>query len=76
MATIKKRGDSYRFTVSLGDDINGKQLRKTMTWTPPEGMAPKKAENEAQRQAVLFEEKCRSGQVLDGGMKFADFSEK
>ncbi len=76
MATVKKRGDSYRFTVSCGYDINGKQIRKTTTWTPPEGMTARKAEKEARRQAVLFEEKCRSGQILDGIMKFADFSEK
>ncbi len=76
MATVKKRGDSYRFTVSCGYDINNRQIRESMTWTPPEGMTPKKTEKEAQRQAVLFEEKCRSGQVLDGGMRFSDFSEK
>ncbi len=76
MATVKKRGDSYRFTVSCGYDINGKQIRKTTTWTPPEGMTAQKAEREAQRQAVLFEEKCRSGQVLDGSIRFADFAER
>ncbi len=47
-----------------------------MTWTPPKGMTPKKAEKKAQRQAVLFEEKCRSGQVLDGSIRFADFAER
>lgn len=32
-----KKGDvtSYRIKVSMGYDINGKQLSKTMTWTPP-----------------------------------------
>jgi len=76
MATIQKRGTSYRFTVSCGYDINGKQIRKTMTWTPPEGMTTRKAEREAQHQAALFEEKCRSGQVLDGSIKFAAFVEQ
>ncbi len=76
MATIQKRGNSFRFVVSCGYDINGKQYRETTTWTPPEGMTARKAEREAQRQAVLFEEKCRSGQILDGSIKFADFAER
>lgn len=31
MATIKKRGGSYKITVSMGYDINGKQIREHMT---------------------------------------------
>ena len=76
MSTITKRGNSFRITVSLGYDLNGKQLRRTMTWVPPEGMTAKQIQKEANRQAVLFEEKCRTGQVLDGNIKFADFAEK
>ena len=34
MAHIEKRGDSYRFTVSAGYDLNGKQIKKFMTWKP------------------------------------------
>lgn len=76
MATITKRGNSYRITVSCGYDLNGKQLRRTMTWMPPDGMTAKQIQKEANRQAVLFEEKCRTGQVLDGSIRFADFAEK
>ena len=76
MATITKRGNSYRITVSCGYDLNGKQLRRTTTWVPPDGMTAKQIQKEANRQAVLFEEKCRTGQVLDGNIKFADFAEK
>lgn len=32
MATIEKRGESYRIIVSNGYDINGKQIREKMTW--------------------------------------------
>ncbi len=39
-------------------------------------MTARNAEKKAQRQAVLFEEKCRSGQVLDGSVRFADFAER
>ena len=76
MATIQKRGDTYRITVSCGYDLNGKQIRRTMTWTPEPGMTRRQTEKELGRQAVLFEERCRTGQVLDGNIKFADFAER
>ena len=76
MATIKQRGDSYKITVSCGYDLNGKQIRRHLTWTPEPGMTKRQMQKELDRQAVLFEEKCRNGQVLDGNIKFADFAEK
>lgn len=76
MATIQKRGDTYRITVSCGYNLNGKQIRRTMTWTPEPGMTRRQTEKELDRQAVLFEERCRTGQVLDGNIKFADFAER
>ena len=76
MATIQKRGDTYRITVSCGYDLNGKQIRRTMTWTPEPGTTRRQTEKELDRQAVLFEERCRTGQVLDGNIKFADFAER
>lgn len=75
MANITKRGSSYLFRVSCGFDGNGKRLMKSQTWTPPPNLTPKQAEKEAQRQAVLFEEKCRTGQYLDSNIRFADFAE-
>lgn len=76
MATIKQRGDSYKITVSCGYDMNGKQIRRHLTWTPEPGMTKRQMQKELDRQAVLFEEKCRNGQVLDGNIKFAEFAEK
>ncbi len=76
MATIKQRGNSYKITVSCGYDLNGKQIRRHLTWTPEPGMTKRQLQKELDRQAVLFEEKCRNGQVLDGNMKFAEFAEK
>ena len=69
MATIQKRGTSYKITVSSGYDLSGKQIRHTMTWSPPDGMTKKQIQKEVNRQAVLFEEKVRTGQVLDGNIK-------
>lgn len=76
MATITKRNGTYRIRVSCGYDLTGKQIMKSTTWSPLHGMTPKQEEKEAQRQAFLFEEKCRSGQVLDSNIKFAEFTEK
>lgn len=74
MATIRKRNNSYQITVSCGYDITGKQIRQTMTYTPEKGMTAKQIEKEIQRQAVLFEEQCAKGLVMDGRIKFADFA--
>lgn len=75
MATHEKRGDTYKICVSLGYDLTGKQIRKRMTWTPDQGMTPKQETKELERQKVLFEERCRTGQVLESDIKFAEFAE-
>ncbi len=76
MAAIKKRGSTYKISVSCGYDINGKQIRHHMTWIPTPDMTARQIEKELNRQAILFEEQCRNGQVLDGNIKFIDFAEK
>lgn len=76
MATIEKRGKSYKIIVSSGYDINGKQLRERMTWSPSAGMTPKQIEKELTRQAMLFEEQIQSGTKQDSRIKFKDFSDK
>ncbi len=76
MATTQKRGDGYKITVSCGYDIDGKQIRRTKTWKPDAGMTERQIKKELERQAVLFEEKCKTGQVLDGNIRFADFAEQ
>jgi len=75
MATIEKRGNSYRITVSCGYNVQGKQIRPKITWSPAPGMTPKQIEKELKRQMVLFDEKCRTGNYVDGSMKFAEFVE-
>lgn len=76
MATVTQRGESYKITVSCGYDMTGKQIRKHITWNPAPGITAKQIEKELERQKVLFEEKCRTGQVLDGSISFSDFAEK
>lgn len=55
----------------------GKQVRRTMTYTPEPGMTAKQIEKEVQRQAILFEEKCKTGQAAESGcMKLSEFIEQ
>lgn len=76
MPTIQKRGDTYRIRVSAGYDSSGKQLMKSMTWKPAPGMTEKQIQKELDRQAVLFEEKVKTGQYMEGNVKFQDFAER
>jgi integrase len=81
MASAKKidgkKGVSYKLIASVGYDGNGKQIRRFMTWRPPEGMPPKSAEKEAARQALLFETMVKNGGVTyDGNTRFSDYAEK
>lgn len=80
MATHKARkhkdgATAYEIRVSLGRDINGKQIMKYHTWKPELGMTARQIDKALEREKVLFEEKCRSGYVLDNSTKFADFAD-
>lgn len=53
---------SYRIRVARGYDSEGNKLKPyEMTWKPSPSMTAKQAEKEAQRQALLFEEQCKTG---------------
>lgn len=75
MATIQKRGNTYKITVSCGYDMSGRQIRKTTTWQPEETLTARQLEKELNRQATLFEEKCKSGNFISSNIKFAEFLE-
>jgi integrase len=76
MATIQKRGNNYRIRVSAGYDSTDKQIIKSFTWSPTAGMTAKQIEKELNRVTVEFETRVKSGQYLDGNIKFCDFAEK
>lgn len=76
MATITKRNGSYRITVSCGYDVSGNQIRQSMTWTPPLNMTEKQIKKELSRQATLFEEGVKTGQFMNGHIKFEAFAEQ
>ena len=75
MATIQKRNNSYSIRVSCGYDTRGKQIIRSMTWKPEEGMTPKQIEKELKRQTVLFEESCMKG-FQTKAIKFEAFAEE
>ena len=75
MASVEKRKNGYKITVSLGLDVHGKQIKKSKVWKPAPGMKDRQIEEALNREAVLFEEACRNGQILKGDIKFCDFLE-
>lgn len=73
MAYIQKRKDSYLITVSCGLDVNGKQVKQHLTYKPT-ATTEKAIEKEVQKQATLFEEKCKQGQKVTANVKFEKFA--
>jgi len=76
MATVTKRGDTYRIRVSVGYDAAGRQIVRSKTWKPAPGMTEKQIQKELERQKVLFEERIQSGQYLDATVKLSEFIDK
>ena len=73
MPSKRKRGNAYELRASCGFNAKGKRIMKTRTWKPPYGMTEAQAEKEATRQAFLFEEEIRRGEVLDQSTRMEDF---
>ena len=72
MASIEKRhtkkGDTYRFKVSLGYDSTGKQrFVRSDTIKFDSGMTQKQIEKELKRQSVLFEEQVKNENTNNNG---------
>lgn len=66
MASIQKRGDSYRIVVSMGYDVNHKKLVEITTFTPDKNLTPKKRQKAVEDFAYEFEKKCRNHERLEG----------
>lgn len=75
MATITKRGGTYRIKVSCRYSADGRQITRSMTWQPAPGTTKRQEEKELNRQATLFEERVKTGQFIGSNIKFADFVE-
>lgn len=75
MATIRKRvsksGElSFLIRVSLGYDNKNKQLVRSMTYKPDANMTEHQAVIEANRQAILFESKIKTGNLKATRIRF------
>lgn len=75
MPSIEKRGDTYRIMVSLGYDMEGKQIRKNTTFKPPKNVTEGKAEKLATAFAYEFEKKCMGMTNFNENMRFAELCE-
>lgn len=73
---IIQRGKSYTFTVAMGMDVNKKQIRKTTTWTPPEGLTEKKADKLAKEEYLNFKNRCKGLSAFNENMRFKDLVEE
>lgn len=70
LANISSRKDkdgniiSYQIRVFRGRNASGKRLKDyIMTWKPSPDMTKRQIEKELTRQATLFEENCKSGNI-------------
>ena len=66
---------SYRIIVSDGMDLDGKQIRRIMTWSPAPNMSPRQIEKELNAVAAKFEEQIEYGYQLDAQQTLADYIE-
>ncbi len=75
MPSVKKRGDTYRIMVSQGYDIYGKQIRKTTSYKPPEGVTEGKAEKLAMAYAFEFEKRCQGMVNMNENIRFSELAQ-
>lgn len=79
MASIERRngkdGTTYKITVSVGRDINGKQKRHYMTWKPEPGLTARQIEKKVKQVAVEFEKEIEYGFQADNRQTFAEYAE-
>ena len=76
MATVRKRGNSYTIRAYDGYDSNGRQIERSMTWTPPEGMSETRIQKELERVKIHFEDNIKNGIYANKRIKFSDFAQK
>jgi len=65
---------TFSIRVSDGYGADGRQRKKSLTWTSPPGMGESKARKEAEKEAVRFGDAVKAGTVFDSRVKFEDFA--
>lgn len=78
MANIRKiegkNGISYKITVTRGRDLEGKQIRHYMTWTPPHKMTERQMQKAVEVAAMEFETSIALGYQVDNRQTFAEYA--
>lgn len=78
MANIRKiegkNGISYKITVTRGRDLEGKQIRRYMTWTPPHKMTERQMQKAVELAAMEFEKAVTLGYQVDNRQTFAEYA--
>ena len=81
MANIQERRNkdgkliSFSIRVHRGRDSSGKQLKPfSTTFEVPVGWTETRAKKEAEKQAILFQEQCKNGQVSNSRQTFDAYS--
>ena len=69
---IRPRGDKFQFTVSNGFDGNGKQIRKYMTYRPPDGLSGRQLKRVVEAAYDDFYVKVTNNQSLKENMRFSE----
>ena len=74
MASIRKRGDTFTITAYMGYDEKGRQIKKTTTYKPPDGVTEGKAEKLAKQYAAIWEDQIKGYVALDENRTFAELA--
>jgi len=72
---VGKRGISYKIMVSCGYNMDGIQIRKTCTFTPPPEVSEGKGKKLAEAFAHEFEKKVSGVADLNENMRFHELAE-
>nr|WP_325246195.1 site-specific integrase [uncultured Oscillibacter sp.] len=72
---IRKRGNSYQFTVSNGFDGNGKPIRKYMTFHPPAGLSNRQLKQTIETAYDNFYVKVTNNQTLKENMRLSELGD-
>ena len=75
--TRKKNGElSFRIRVFAGKKSDGTQDIRTMTWVAPRNFSESKANKEAEKVAIKFEDDVSNGRVAEMHPRFSDMMDK
>ncbi len=75
MASIVKRGNTYRITVSLGRHTDGTQIRETTTFTPDPKKTEKQNEKALSEFVYHFEQKVKNGYISGEKITLEEFTQ-